>query len=722
MSESTNQRRDPKPSSATSSRTRVARVACKACHARRVKCDAADGQPCWHCRTRHVPCELIESKRGKYARRSSAQPRQRVSRRLQPTQSPVTERNDTPASDVIAVNSQRNGNAQHSEDRELTASHDTRTTITDNDSQPGPHVPDKSYYLGDSSSLSYIVEMICSPRGGVSEPVKVHYPIPASIVDRAVMPTRPQVEPLSVQDALVMPSKEISDRLIYVFFDLLHPPYPVLDRCAFSEQYKLGTASPMLLHTMFLVTFILCDDSLIQEAGFADRSAARKFHYLRAKTLYDVDHETDRNAIAATLFLLGFWWNGPEDQKDSWFWLGCATTYAQSLGMHRSAAASRWCPKKIALRKRIWWSIYTRDRHTAACLGRPCRIRDEDCDIEPLTEADFHFDDNHGDPLIPPQKDYHTAYAIEMAKATEILGDIVIGEYSPRRPVSDRYNAAHLKSRLEQWEAQLPECMKKAPPDETLGAAFWASQLHMAYQNYYILLFRPKAIGDLSPSEAEGDVCARRAADSITRMTEDLLAVGAIRFSQMHIVPAVFGALSIHTLVICRKDPIRRQLAGNKSRQCILALSELAKSWPVGLWIMKFFVRLMRNLTGQGSGPSAGPIVDVTSRISKDSRENEGSTLGPSSESSRDVSQNPGDPRAFNQQPDLFNTQSLNAERSGMEEQQVPEMFAWPGDQFGSDSFWAEDTIDVDLLLQHGLCPLLPANFGAAPGVDTFNS
>lgn len=178
--------------------------------------------------------------------------------------------------------------------------------------------------------------MICSPRGGVSEPVKVHYPIPASIVDRAVMPTRPQVEPLSIHDALVMPSKEISDRLIYVFFDLLHPPYPVIDRCAFSEKYRLGTASPMLLHTIFLVTFILCDDSLIQAAGFADRTAARKFHYLRAKTLYDVDHETDRNAVAATLFLLGFWWNGPEDQKDSWFWLGCATTYAQSLGMHRS--------------------------------------------------------------------------------------------------------------------------------------------------------------------------------------------------------------------------------------------------------------------------------------------------------------------------------------------------------------------------------------------------
>ena len=45
---------------------RRTRVACKACHARRVKCDAGDGQPCWHCRTRNTTCELIESRRGKY--------------------------------------------------------------------------------------------------------------------------------------------------------------------------------------------------------------------------------------------------------------------------------------------------------------------------------------------------------------------------------------------------------------------------------------------------------------------------------------------------------------------------------------------------------------------------------------------------------------------------------------------------------------------------------
>lgn len=178
--------------------------------------------------------------------------------------------------------------------------------------------------------------MICSPRGGVAEPVKVHYPIPASIADRAVLPNRPQVEVTSLQDALIMPPRNIADRLISAFFNIMHPAFPVLNRRVFIEQYKLGKASPLLLQAVFLIAVTLCDDNLIQDAGFTDRATARKTYYVRAKTLYDVDHETDRSNIASALSLMGFWWNGPDDQKDSWYWLGCATTFAQSINMHRS--------------------------------------------------------------------------------------------------------------------------------------------------------------------------------------------------------------------------------------------------------------------------------------------------------------------------------------------------------------------------------------------------
>ncbi|KAM6528943.1 hypothetical protein FALCPG4_009895 [Fusarium falciforme] len=686
---------------------RRTRVACKACHARRVKCDAGDGQPCWHCRTRNTTCELIESRRGKYTRQSRGQAKdRRVSRRLRETREPSTD--VVQSSPDIALNTPNSISSPNGQDAPQPQDEDTNAAF------PQPNLSQqtqtqanvRSYCLGDSNSLSYIIEMICSPRGGVAEPVKVHYPIPASIADRAVLPNRPQVEVTSLQEALIMPPRNIADRLISAFFNLMHPAFPVLNRRVFIEQYELGQASPLLLQAVFLIAVTLCDDTLIQDAGFTDRATARKTYYLRAKTLYDVDHETDRSNIASALSLMGFWWNGPDDQKDSWYWLGCATTFAQSINMHRSMARSEFSQETRSLWRRIWWSIYSRDRHTAACLGRPCRIRDEDCDIEPLTEDDLRFDECYDEELIPTQKDYHISYFIEMSNLAVILGDIVIGEFSPRRPALECYKAKNLVERLERWHSQLPECLREMPPDESLGASFWASNLQMAYQNYYILLFRPKVIENLSPEEAERDVRARMAADSITRMAEDMLASGTIRYGQMHLVPAVFGALSIHTIVICRKDPIRRQLAGNKSRQCILALSELAKPWPVGLWIMRFFVNLFRRLTGQDSAVSGGAIVNVTSRIANSDAESRGHQLNDNmAASSRPEGAEPTMPTAVNN-------------RIQSRDQQAVDFMPQVTDPLACDSFWAgclDNSIDVDLLLQHGLGPLLPAPFGVAP-------
>lgn len=61
-----------------------------------------------------------------------------------------------------------------------------------------------------------------------------------------------------------------------------------------------------------------------------------------------------------------------------------------------------------------------RDRHTSAAFGRPCRIRDEDCDIEPLTEEDFTFDTGYDQNLVPAQTDYHVSYVLEMSKLAVI--------------------------------------------------------------------------------------------------------------------------------------------------------------------------------------------------------------------------------------------------------------------------------------------------------------
>lgn len=60
-----------------------------------------------------------------------------------------------------------------------------------------------------------------------------------------------------------------------------------------------------------------------------------------------------------------------------------------------------------------------RDRHTAAAFGRPYRIRDEDCDVEPLTPADLNFDVDSQMPLAIHQV-VHEHYVLEMSKLAMI--------------------------------------------------------------------------------------------------------------------------------------------------------------------------------------------------------------------------------------------------------------------------------------------------------------
>ncbi|KAF6825749.1 cutinase transcription factor 1 alpha [Colletotrichum plurivorum] len=133
-----------------------------------------------------------------------------------------------------------------------------------------------------------------------------------------------------------MPAPDIADRLVRAFFDVIHVAYPVFDRKTFSRLYRQGKASPLVLQTIFLLGFTVGSDDLVQAAGFSDRVTARRTHYLRAKTLYDADYDKDRMNLVAVMLLLGFWWAGYDEQKDTCHWVGCATTFAQSLGMHRS--------------------------------------------------------------------------------------------------------------------------------------------------------------------------------------------------------------------------------------------------------------------------------------------------------------------------------------------------------------------------------------------------
>jgi hypothetical protein len=216
------------------------------------------------------------------------------------------------------------------------------------DAQPSEREPNfqsdnaRSFYMGESFSLSFVVNSIYNNSGhGTS--VKRHYPIPTNVSEHArdaaegLKHSDPAtISYLEMRGSFSLPPQDVRNELIRVFFTSFHPAYPVLDRQAFSALYREERESFLVLQTIFFLAFTSCSDDLVERAGYPNRLTARRTCYLRAKALYDMDYEKDKVQLTAVLFLLGFWWEGPEDQKDTWHWLGSAIGLAQTLGMHRS--------------------------------------------------------------------------------------------------------------------------------------------------------------------------------------------------------------------------------------------------------------------------------------------------------------------------------------------------------------------------------------------------
>ncbi len=96
--------------------------------------------------------------------------------------------------------------------------------------------------------------------------------------------------------------------------------------------------------------------------------------------------------MVQALLLMTYWYETPDDQKDTWHWMGVAISLAHTIGLHRNPSATSMPPRRQKLWKRIWWSCFMRDRLVALGMRRPTRIKDEDFDVPMLEEADFEIE------------------------------------------------------------------------------------------------------------------------------------------------------------------------------------------------------------------------------------------------------------------------------------------------------------------------------------------
>lgn len=256
-----------------------------------------------------------------------------------------------------------------------------------------------------------------------------------------------------------------------------------------SGARKDKRTSLLLLQAMYFAGSAFVPMESLRQAGYSTRKVARKAFFSRARLLYDFDCEHDRISLIQALLLLTYWYETPDDQKDTWHWMGVAISLAHTIGLHRDPKTSSLDVARQRLWKKIWWSCFMRDRLVALGMRRPTRIKFEDCDVPMLTLSDFDLDDCSEtefkiviDHLDPDERRKQTRtrqlaiLCIEKAKLSVIISNVLAAQYSVHNLPNKDGIVDNTRNRMFQHPrtADVQEC-KVELCDDQLGD--WQKQL-----------------------------------------------------------------------------------------------------------------------------------------------------------------------------------------------------------------------------------------------------
>ncbi|KAL4726811.1 Transcriptional activator of fatty acid utilization [Fusarium chlamydosporum] len=605
----------PAPSTSTSTsaggvsfRRQRASRACETCHARKVRCDAASlGVPCTNCVAFQIECRIPNPKRKKTQGSGSQTNKDSDSDRGDGTEDPSPRPAAPPSTASLtprapSVYHSNNGTPPttwtEAQARKEEVDNGTYLDIVMKPKFTRAPITEagRVAYLGESSNLTLLVH----DRQGSAD--VVHYPLPENVRGTRARLTEldnVEIDILHQRGAFLLPPRTLCDELIDAYFKWVHPIVPVINRTRFMRQYRDPKNPPslLLLQSVLLAGTRACNNPQLMDANGSTTPAALTF-YKRAKALYDANYEDDRVTIVQSLLLMGWYWEGPEDvTKNVFYWSRVATIVAQGSGMHRSVEQSQLSRADKRLWKRIWWSLFTRDRSVAVALGRPVHINLDDADVEMLTEDDFIEDEADRASDYPPDP-VHVQFFLEYVKLCEIMGLVLSQQYSVASKGMKRnaIDLTHSDMALADWLQNCPKIVYWEMPRHH----FWSALLHSNYYTTLCLLHRahmpPGGSSRLpDPSPYPSRNIAFQAAAMITSIVENLAAHDQLRYCPAFVVYSLFSALIMHVYQMKSPVPSIQQVTQDRLRSCMSAMKEISRVWLVGKMVYALFESIMGN-------------------------------------------------------------------------------------------------------------------------------
>ncbi|KAJ6103528.1 fungal-specific transcription factor domain-containing protein [Penicillium capsulatum] len=351
----------------------------------------------------------------------------------------------------------------------------------------------------------------------------LYYPIPAI---SETLPWKARPEPTghrylsveSINDTSSFPVRPIRDALVETYFNDIHPGFPIIDEASFRQRYADPANPPPLLILQAVLLAAAGISDLPQVA--ASRAITTAILFRRAKTLFELRHETDRvDLVQAALLLARHTESSDTVASNAYYWVGNAVRIAFGMGLHRIPALPYVPPTRIRFYrkyKKTWWMVLYSEAMLALEHGRPCMVRAEDFDVGLLTEDDFLNMDDSEDHLV------NRGFC-------SVLVDICLAALDVLRLRAPKVcDAESIMSSIEQ---QLAAVALRIPPTHDV----WSCQLRLIYNLVALVHYR-------TSSEVNAVKFCSEAASDILTTFESMLAQNTIRKCHPSSTMALMGA------------------------------------------------------------------------------------------------------------------------------------------------------------------------------------
>lgn len=303
-----------------------------------------------------------------------------------------------------------------------------------------------------------------------------------------------------------IPPRLFSDKCVNVFFQEWAPLFPVLHKPTFLRVYEEFVADPEKVknhHKLAQLYLVFSIASLSSEQPDLQQIASCETQWQRSLEAILMDNTM---LTLQCLVLALMYCATRADYKRLQYYKGIAVGLSHRLGLHQSQKRFSFGALTIETRKKVFWTLYTLDCFSAAILGLPKILKDDDIHAEYPSDTDDEYVTEKGFQPSLPGEHTRISSALALFRASRILGKVLDKIYpaAASHELSLQQMAA-LESELNDWSDNLPQHLKLTfkqdkPSTDVTGSR--SPLLSLAYYYTRTLIYRPAISSSLGAKAA----------------------------------------------------------------------------------------------------------------------------------------------------------------------------------------------------------------------------